>query len=139
MLFGSAHLLSNSFPSSFSVFVKLSSSLVLHSQRFGRYILRHLSGVSRTYVKGLAEKIQKYVVHITSGQYSQVAPLLRWYLFRVKPRVYKGEICHPLKVRQEEHRKAVIWGEIEKSGMMDHIWKEKESHLPFWDEVKINW
>ena len=37
----------------------------------------------------------------------------------------------------EEHRKAVVRGEIEKSGMADHIWKEKGSHLPLWDEVKI--
>ena len=44
--------------------------------------------------------------------------------------------CH-LKVRLEEHRKAVVQGEIEKSGMADHIWKEKQNHLPLWDEVEI--
>ena len=50
---------------------------------------------------------------------------------------YKGKKCHPLKVRQEELWKAVVWVEIEKSGMADHIWKETENHLPLWDEVKL--
>ena len=26
---------------------------------------------------------------------------------------------------------------IEKSGMADHIWKEKGNHLPLWDKVEI--
>ena len=51
-------------------------------------------------------------------------------------KIYKGETGRPLKVRLE-HRKAVVRGEIEKSGMADHIWKEKENHLPFWDKVEI--
>ena len=51
--------------------------------------------------------------------------------------LYKGKTYHPLKVRAEEHQKAVCWSKIEKSGMTDHIWKEKENHLPLWDEVKI--
>ena len=74
---------------------------------------------------------------------------LRGYVFRVKPptefnmtkncvysipyscgKIYKGETGSPLKVRPEEHRKAVVRGEIEKSGMADHIWKEKGNHLP---------
>ena len=65
------------------------------------------------------------------------------YLFRVKPptefnmtkncvysipcsycKIYKGETGRPLKGRLEEHRKAMVRGEIEKSGMADHIWKE---------------
>ena len=29
-------------------------------------------------------------------------------------------------------------GEIEKSGMVDHIWKEKGNHLPLWDEEIID-
>ena len=37
----------------------------------------------------------------------------------------------------EKHQKAVILSEIEKSGMADHIWKEKGNHLPLWDKVKI--
>ena len=52
-------------------------------------------------------------------------------------KVSKGETCHPLKVKLEEHRKAVVQGEIEKSSMADHIWKEKGNHLHLWDEVKI--
>ena len=43
----------------------------------------------------------------------------------------KGKTCHPLKVGLQEHQKAVVQGEIEKSGMTDHIWKEKGNHLPF--------
>ena len=36
-------------------------------------------------------------------------------------KVYKGKTCHPLNVRLEEHWKVVVWGEIEKSGIADHI------------------
>ena len=52
-------------------------------------------------------------------------------------KIYKGETGRPLKVSLEEHRKAVIRGEIEKSGMVDHIRKEKGHHLPLWDKVEI--
>ena len=52
-------------------------------------------------------------------------------------KIYKGETCCLLKVRLEEHRKAVVRGEIKKSGMADHIWKEKRNHLPIWDEIKL--
>ena len=108
------------------------------------------------YVKGLAERIQlicsPYYIRtvFTSGS------TLRRYLIRVKPpkefnmikncvysipcscgKIYKGETGPPLKVRLEEHRKAVVGGEIEKSGMADHIWKEKRNHLPLWDKAKI--
>ena len=80
---------------------------------------------------------------------------LRRYLFRVKPptefniiknfvystpcscsKVYKGKTCRPLKTRRE-HQKALQRGEIEKSGMADHIWKEKGNHLLLWSKVKI--
>ena len=81
---------------------------------------------------------------------------LRRYLFRVKPptefnmikncvysipcscgKVYNGETGRPLEVRLEEYQKAVVRGEIEKSGMADHIWKEKGNHLPLWDKLEI--
>ena len=52
-------------------------------------------------------------------------------------RVYKGETCRPLKVRLEEHHKEVCLGEVEKSGIADHIWKEKGNHQPWWDQIKI--
>ena len=52
-------------------------------------------------------------------------------------KIYKGETGRPLKVRLEEHRKAVVRGEIEKSGIADHIWKEKGNHLPLWDKDEI--
>ena len=51
--------------------------------------------------------------------------------------IYKGETGCLLKVRLEEHRKAVVRGEIERSGMADHIWKEKGNHLPLWDKIEI--
>ena len=51
--------------------------------------------------------------------------------------VYYFTILNFQKVRLKVHRKAVVRGEIEKSGMADHIWKEKGNHLPLWDEVKI--
>ena len=52
-------------------------------------------------------------------------------------KIYKGETGRLLKVKLEEHRKAGVRGEIEKSGMADHIWKEKGNHLPWWDKVEI--
>ena len=55
-------------------------------------------------------------------------------------RVYKSETCRPLKVRLQEYRKAKVRKEIEKSGMSDHIWKEKGNYLPVCDKVKmIDW
>ena len=51
--------------------------------------------------------------------------------------VYKGETCPPLKVRQQKDQKAVVREEIEKSGIADHIWKEKGNHQPLRDKVKI--
>ena len=113
------------------------------------------------YIKGLAERIQKicspYDIRMgfTSGS------TLQRYLFWVKPptefnmtkncvyyipcscgKIYKGETTkiykgRPLKVRLEEHRKAVVRDEIQKSGLADHIWKEKGNHLPLWDKVEI--
>ena len=52
-------------------------------------------------------------------------------------KIYKGETGRPQKVRLEEHQKAVAPDEIEKSGIADHIWKEKVDHLPLWGEVEI--
>ena len=117
---------------------------------------RKLTTVCLPYVKELVERIQKnctpYVIRrvFTSGS------ILRRYLFRVKPptefsmtknyvdttlcccgKINKGETGRPLKVTLEEHRKAVVRGEIEKSVMADHIWKEKGTHLPLWDKVKM--
>ena len=106
------------------------------------------------YVKGLAERIQKICSPYDIRTVFTSGSTLRRYLFRVKPptefnmtkncvysiprscgKIYKVETGHPLKVRLEEHRKAVVRGEIEKSGMADHIWKEKRKHLPLWDKV----
>ena len=58
-------------------------------------------------------------------------------VFTIRGKIYKGETRRPLKVRLEEYRKAVVRGEIEKSGMVDYTWKEKGKHLPLWGEVEI--
>ena len=50
---------------------------------------------------------------------------------------HKGETGHPLKVRLQEHQKAVTRGEVEKSGMADHIWREKGDYPLLWDQVEI--
>ena len=50
---------------------------------------------------------------------------------------HKGKTGHPLKVRLQEHQKAVTHGEVEKLGMADHIWREKGDHRPLWDQVEI--
>ena len=50
-------------------------------------------------------------------------------------KVCKGETCRPQRL--DEHRKAVVRDEIENSGKVDHIGKEKGNHLPLWDEVEI--
>ena len=115
-----------------------------------------LTTVCLPYVQGVAERIQQicspYDIRIVFTSDST----LRRYFFWVKPptefnmtkncvysipcscgKIYKGEAGRPLKVRLEEHRKAVIRGEIEKSGMADHIWKEKGNYLPLWDKVEI--
>ena len=97
-------------------------------------------------VKGLVERIQKICRPYDIRTVFTSGSTLRRYLFRVKPqsefnmikncvysilcncgKIYKGETGHP---QREERRKAVVKGEIEKSGMVDHIWKEKGNHLP---------
>ena len=108
---------------------------------------RKLTTVCLLHVKGLAERMQRICSSYDRTIFTSGSTLRR-YLFRVKPstefnmikncvysipcscgKVYKGKTCRPLKIRQE-HRKALLRGEIEKSGMADHIWKEKVNHLP---------
>ena len=117
---------------------------------------RKLTTVCLPYVKGLAERIHKICSPYDIRTVFTSGSTLRRYLFRVKPptefnmikncvysipckcgKIYESETGHPLKVRLE-HRKAVVRGEIEKSGMADHIWKEKGDHLPLWDEEIID-
>ena len=98
-------------------------------------------------VKALDESIQRICFPYSIKTIFTSRSNLRRYLFRVKlptefniikscvysirySWVYEGERYRPLKIRLEERRKAVVWGEIEKSGMADHIWKEKGNHLP---------
>ena len=117
---------------------------------------RKLTTVCLPYVKGLAERTQKIWSPYDIRTVFISRSTLRRYLFRVKPptefniiknciysipcscgKIYKGEIGRPLKVRLEEYRKAVVRGEIEKSGMADQIWKEKGNNLPLWGEGEI--
>ena len=98
-----------------------------------------LTTVSLPYVKGLAERIQKIYSPYDWGISSRSNHQRNW-VYSIPcscGKIYKSEISHPLKVRLKEHRKAILRGEIEKSGMADHIWKEKENHLPLWDKVEI--
>ena len=104
---------------------------------------RKLNTVCLPYVKGLAERIQKICSPYDIRTVFTSCSTLRRYLFRVKPltefnmiknyvysipyscgRIYKGETGRSLKICLEEHRKAAVRGEIEKSGMAGHIWKE---------------
>ena len=117
---------------------------------------RKLTTVYLPYVKGLAERIKKICSPYDIRTVFTSGSTLRRYLFRVKPptefnmtkncvyaipcscgKIYKGETGRPLKVRLEEHRKAIVRGEIEKSGMGNHIWKENGNHLPLWGKVEI--
>ena len=111
---------------------------------------RKLTTVCLPYVKGLSKR---YVVHMTSGQYSHgqtyCGELKKSHQRNSKwtrtvysipcscAKIYKGDTGRTLKGRLEEHWKAVVRGEIEKSDMVDHIWKEKGNYLPLWDEVEI--
>ena len=117
---------------------------------------RKLTTVCLPYVKRIAESIQKICSPCDIRTVFTSVSTLRRYVFRVKPptefsmtkncvysiacscgKIYKGETGHPLKVKLEEHRKAVVRGEIERSGVAHHIWKEKGNHLPIWDKVEI--
>jgi predicted GIY-YIG superfamily endonuclease len=108
------------------------------------------------YVKNVSEKIQKICIPYNIRVVFQSRSTLRSYISHTKPSTeitnikncvysihctcgffYLGETCRPLKVRVEEHRKAVCKGETSKSGIADHVWREKGKHLPLWSEVEI--
>ena len=40
-------------------------------------------------------------------------------------------------MRLQEYQKAVTRGEVEKSGVADHIWREKGDHRSLCDQVEI--
>ena len=108
---------------------------------------RKLTAVCLPYVKELAERIQNICSPYDIRTVFTSGSTLRRYLFSFKPpmefnmikncvysipcsfgKIYKSETGHQLKVRLEEHRKAVVQGEIEKSGMA----KGKPSGLMGW-------
>ena len=116
---------------------------------------RKLTTMCLPYVKGLAERIQRICSPYDLRTIFTSGSTLWRYLFCVKPltefnvinncvyflhysggKTYEGKICRPWKIILEEHQKAVIFGEIEKSGIADHILKEKGSHLPLWMKLK---
>ena len=101
---------------------------------------RKLTTVCLPYVKGLAERIQKICSSYNINTIFTSGSNLQSYLLRVKPltefnmikngvysipcscgKIYEGEKGRSLKEKLEEHLKAVVRGEIEKSGMADHI------------------
>ena len=115
---------------------------------------RKLTTVCLPYVKGLAERIQKLCSPCDIRTISTGGLTHRRYLFRIKPptefnltkncvysipyscgKAYKGKTCYPLKVKLEEHWKAVVQSEIKKSVMVDHIWTEKGTTCPY--EMKL--
>ena len=115
---------------------------------------RKLTTLCLPYVRGLSKRIQRICSPYDIKAIFTSGSTLQRYLFCVKPptefnmtkncvysipcscgKVYKGETCCPLKIRLGEHQKVVVWGKIEKSGLANHIWKEKGNHLPLWDEV----
>ena len=117
---------------------------------------RKLTTVCLPYVKGLVERIQKICSPYDIRTVFTSGSILWRYLFWVKPptefnmtkncvycipcscgKIYKGETGRPLKVRLEEHQKAVVRGEIEKSAMADYKWKEMGNHLLLWDKIEI--
>ena len=111
--------------------------------------------MSALYQRNIRKDPKDYVVHMTSREYSQVVQLSEdissgsshqristWSrtVYSIPcscGEIYKSKIGRPLKVRQEEHWKAVVRGEIEKLGMADVICTEKENHLPFCNEVEL--
>ena len=107
-----------------------------------------LTTVCLLYVKGLVKKIQKICSPYDISTIFRAAQLFKIPLLSQTPNriQYDQELCilHPIpvvlkytKVKLKKHWKAVYCGEIEKSGMADHIWKEKGNCLSLWDEVKI--
>lgn len=53
-------------------------------------------------------------------------------------REYKCETSHPLRVTMEEYWKGVVRGDTIKSGIADHLWKERNGHQPVeWSENTV--
>ena len=111
--------------------------------------------VSLPYTKGLSEKIRRICKKYNIRTTFKSNNTLRRQLCKVKPptsakdtknciynipcscgQSYTGETGRPLAVRLQEHRKATVRGEVEKSGMAEHAWSNGD-HRPAWDETKI--
>ena len=106
-------------------------------------------------IKGLAEKIHKKCTPYDIRTIFRSGTILQKYLFQVKHptefmtkncmysipcscgKVYKGEICHPLKVRLEEHQKPLCQVRL-KSWVWLTIYGKKKggNHLSLWDKDK---
>ena len=107
-------------------------------------------------VRGMSEKIRRIYSPYNVRTIFRNSTTLWRHLFQVKSpieknktkvciysitcicdREYKGETWHSLKVRLKGYQKAVVKGETTKSGVADHIWREKGGHQPLLNEVKI--
>ena len=106
------------------------------------------------YVSGLSEELRRVCRKFDIRTVFKTTATLRQHLTRVKDRdpmlslagvVYKipcscgkeyiGETKRMLETRLKEHKAATRRGEIEKSAVAEHAWKE--DHPPLWDEVEI--
>ena len=52
-------------------------------------------------------------------------------------RIYKEETGRLLNMRLQDQQKTVTRGEVKKSGVAEHIWRENGDHRPLWDQVEI--
>ena len=114
-----------------------------------------LTTVNLPYNKGLSEKIRRICAKYKIRTTFRSTTTLRGQLCKVKPlsatgdtksciynipctcgRSYTGETGRPLSVRLQEHKKATIRGETEKSGVAEHAWSEGD-HKPLWDKTSI--
>ena len=102
--------------------------------------LSHIDDLSDVDPNAISSKYSMYMLTNTGDDGKPIVNMIKNCVYTIPcslGKVYKGETCRPLKIRQEEYRKAAVRSEIEKLGKVDHIGKEKGNYLPLWDKVKI--
>ena len=114
-----------------------------------------ITTVSLPYNRGLSEKIRRICAKYKIRTTFRSTTTLRGQLCKVKPhsatgdtksciynipctcgRSYTGETGRPLSVRLEEHKKATIRGDVDKSGVAEHVWSQGD-HKLLWDKTSI--